>query len=207
MLLMKKMLDDLRSLIDAGAEITGGVIGGVVGFLLTGPAGAVLGGASGPVAAKVLCRLGNDIQKRFLSKREITRIRAVTYYAVKRIQEKIDAGETFRIDDFFQKPLVGRVPAEEIFEGVILAAQREHEEKKLPFLGNLFANIAFDLSIDKSQANLMIKLAKDISFRQMCLLNIFSHTNRYDLRNGNYSMDSFGFFLDINGHNGLSLLN
>ena len=55
-----------------------------------------------------------------------------------------------------------------------MAVQREHEERKLPFLGNLLANIFFDRTIDISHANLLIKNGRTISFTQMCILIIFS---------------------------------
>jgi hypothetical protein len=52
----------------------------------------------------------------------------------------------------------------------MLAAQREHEEKKVPLLGNLMASIPFDEEIDRGQANLLLRLAEDVSYRQLCIL-------------------------------------
>lgn len=169
----------IRNLIEVGAEIVGGSVGGAIGFLLAGPAGAIAGGASGPLVTQALIHTAIDIQERFLSKREKARIGAVIYYATVKIQEELDAGNNLRHDEFFQTPLSGRSEAEEIFEGVLLAAKREHEEKKIPFLGYLLANIAFNSRIDKWQANLLVKLGNEISYRQMCLLNLYSNQTKF----------------------------
>ena len=51
-----------------------------------------------------------------------------------------------------------------------MAAQSEHEEKKLKFMGRLFANLAFHRDIDRDHANTLVRVAKDLSYRQLCLL-------------------------------------
>ncbi len=61
-----------------------------------------------------------------------------------------------------------------MFEGVVLAAQREAEEKKVRLYGNLLANLAFDQSTSRSQANFLIRLGEDLSYRQLCLLSLFA---------------------------------
>ncbi|MBA2713877.1 MAG: hypothetical protein H0U55_10055 [Rubrobacteraceae bacterium] len=61
-----------------------------------------------------------------------------------------------------------------MFEGVVLAAQREAEEKKVRLYGNLLANLAFAQDHDRSQANFLIRLGEDLSYRQLCLLSLFA---------------------------------
>lgn len=63
-------LSGIRRLIDAGAEIAGGAIGGALGFLAAGPAGAAAGGAGGAAAAAVLKHIGGEVSERVLSPRE-----------------------------------------------------------------------------------------------------------------------------------------
>ena len=82
-------------------------------------------------------------------------------------------------------------PAVEIAEGMLLAARNEYEEKKLPFFGNLLANIAFDPTIDREQANLLIKIGENVTFRQMCILSVFADHDRFDF--GRISLRSSGF--------------
>jgi len=190
-------VDGIKSLIEAGSEIAGSAAGAAIGFLLAGPAGAAIGGATIPLLTRGLIEIGNDINERFLSEREKIRIGGIITYAIIKYQKKLAAGEKLRDDGFFRPPLTEhpacaeiriteRPPAEEVIEGFLLAAQREHEEKKLPFLGSLLANICFDPSIDRSHANLLVKIGETISFRQMCILSIFSDPYRSQIR-GRYS--------------------
>src|SRR5690606_15674712 len=62
---------------------------------------------------------------------------------------------------------------EEILEAVLLVSQKSYEELKLKFIGNLYANIVVTPSMDRYQANLLLKLAEALSYRQFCLLRFF----------------------------------
>ncbi len=191
-----------NDIINAGAEITGSAIaGGTSGFLLGGPVGGLAGAAAGgatPLLKHCIIRIVGDIAERSLSEREKIRIGGVINYAAHKIQEKLNAGEKLRSDDFFQKPtkthaacaeiaFAERPASQEVLEGILLATQREHEEKKIPFLGNLLANFAFRSDIDSSQANMLIKLGKGISYRQMCLLSLFENSEKFRMRDKDYS--------------------
>lgn len=178
--------EPINELIARGAEIAGGAAGGAIGFLVAGPAGAIAGGASGPLISYALCKAAKEIKTHFLGKREEVRIGAVCTFAANKIQENLSVGRQVRGDGFFQEKIGERSTAEEIIEGVFLAAQREHEEKKLQFYSNLVANIAFDDNIDKSQANLLIKIGMQISYRQMCILTVFANKHKYKMREENY---------------------
>lgn len=184
-----KKEEGINSLVKAGSEITGLALGAAIGAALGGPIGAGAGGASGPLLTRGIIEIGNDIADRFLSDREKIRIGGVIIYAYDKIQKKWAAGEKLRDDGFFEQPSTGhpacaeipiieRPPAEEVIEGILLAVQREHEEDKLPFIGNLLANIFFDSTIDIEQANLLIELSETITFRQMVLLSVYINRDR-----------------------------
>jgi hypothetical protein len=181
----EEKIEGIKTLVEAGSEIVGSSTGAVIGFLLAGLEGAAVGGACAPLLTKGLIEIGNDIEKRLLSEREKIRIGGVISYATLKIREKIAAGERLRTDGFLEQPsagfpacaeipIISRPPVNEVIEGLLLAVQREHEEMKLPFQGNLLANFFFNPSIDRSRANLLVKISKTISFRQMCILSIFS---------------------------------
>jgi hypothetical protein len=89
----------------------------------------------------------------------------------------LDAGEHPRQDGFFDDAPTDRAGATEVFEGVLLAAQREHQEKKLRFFGNLVANLAFRPEYDRAHANHLIKVAEDLSFQQLCILSLAGSEN------------------------------
>lgn len=173
-------------LLGAGSEVAGGVAGAAIGVMAAGPVGGLIGGGVGPIVAYALKKLGNEIHRRLLSPREQQRIGGVIAYAVQRIKEKLDAGEQVRSDGFFASDANSRAPAEEIYEGIILAAQREHEEKKLPFMGNLMANLAFHPEIDRGYANFLVRLAENLSYRQLCLLFVFALNDKSGLRQTSY---------------------
>jgi len=135
--------DALNSLIGIGSDIAGGVAGAAIGLIAAGPEGAVAGGAASPLIKHTLRRIAIEIKQRILGQREVIRIGATLAYAAAKIKEKIEAGQQIREDDFFKEQEGERPAAEEIAEGVLLAAQREHQEKKLQFYGNLLANIVF----------------------------------------------------------------
>lgn len=148
-----------------GGPLAGNVGGAVIGALLGGPVGAAIGG----VAVTVL----TEFTSRALGVREKERVNALFLLTAKRVDEKIAQGASVRSDDFFTTKKDGRSSGEEIFEGIVLASQREYEEKKLPYFANLLANIVFS-SIEKSDANLLLKMAERLSYRQLCLLAIFA---------------------------------
>jgi hypothetical protein len=89
------------------------------------------------------------------------------------VQKKLADGLPLRQDNFFQETANDRATADEVVEGIVLAAQREYEERKLQFYGNLIANIAFHSEVNRTQANLFIRQAERMSYRQLCLWSLF----------------------------------
>jgi len=178
--------DKIEELLKAGSEISGGIAGGVIGFITGGPVGAAIGGASQPIIAKIVKKVSTEIKKRLIGPREEIRMGATLTYAVDKIQKKLKMGQQIRSDGFFSNDLNVRSSAEEIIEGVLLVAQKEHEEKKIIYFGNLIANIAFDTQFDKGESNYLIKLAETLTYRQLCLISIFAQKQRFPLSNNNF---------------------
>lgn len=187
--------EPISELIGIGSELTGSVAGSVIGSLLAGPFGAIVGGATSTLLTRALQRIGQDIRNRVLSPREEVRIGETLKFAIQKIQDNLNDGQSIREDEFFRGKLQERAAAEEILEGVLIASQREHEEKKLKFYGNLVANIAFHPEVSREQANLLIKQGANISYYQMCLLNLVVNKHSFKLRENDYIL------LDNNGQN------
>ena len=82
------------------------------------------------------------------------------------------AGQDLRSDGFFEPELGRPAKAEEVVEGVLLAAQREHEELKLVHYGYLLANIAYSDFVDLHTANWCVRKAQELSWTQFVLLGI-----------------------------------
>lgn len=161
-----------RELIETGADITGAVAGAAIG-LVGGPAGALVGAGIGAVAARVLANVGSEIQRRVLGPREHARMGAVAGYAVMKTKALLDQGAQLRDDGFFEseKPKK-RSPADQVFEGVLLKARDAYEEKKLPYLGNLYAAIGFRSDVSPEYANYLVTLAGELTYNQYVILCI-----------------------------------
>jgi len=167
----------IKKIIDLGSEITGAATGAGLMGVLFGPEASIAGAATGTAIVYTIKNSISEFAGRLLGQREQARIGAVCRYIYAKIEENKNKGMKIREDDFFEKPPNVRSTAEEIFEGILLAAKGEYEEKKLKFLGNLFANLAFVSDIDRSQANLLIRIAQRCSYRQLCILSLFREKN------------------------------
>lgn len=166
-------------LISAGTDIAGAAVGGALGFIAGGAAAAAGAGVVGVGVTRVL----RDVASRFLSGRETTRVGATAAVAISSINERLKTGEKLRNDRFFDPKGTQRSSTEEIFEGTLLAAKNTHEEKKIPYLGRLFANISFDATCLVHEANYQIHVAESLTYSQFVLLQLFSGKgSSHDLR-------------------------
>jgi len=163
----------IKEIVESSGDITGSISGAVIGSLVAGPAGLILGGAGGVVITKLFKKIGNEIQERVLSTREQIRIGAAYTFAISKISENLNQGKLIRNDGFFEH-VNGRSFSEEILEGIVQTAQKEHEERKVKFLGNLYGNICTDNSISNDQANQLIKITNALTYRQFCLLYLYN---------------------------------
>lgn len=175
--------------------MAGAASGGVLGFLMGGPGGAAVGGVAGVAISKASAKVLSDVAHRSLSQREEVRIGAAATFAIQNIQIRLENGEHPRNDDFFQaQQHTSRTNAEEIFEGVLLKSKNEHEEKKVKIFGNIFANIAFTPDLKVGEANHILQIAENLTYRQMCLLSMFCRKDEIgdlELPESLHNMQSF----------------
>jgi hypothetical protein len=175
-----------EKLIEVGADIAGGASSAAVGFLVAGPAGALIGAVSGPALTHTIKAVASEIKSRFLGKREEKKIGATLAYTIAKIEDNLKNGKQIRDDDFFESKSQERPASEEIYEGTLIAAQKEHEEKKIKYYGNLLGNLGFEKSFDKAQANLLLKVAQELTYRQLCVLSLIPKKLNYNLRKTDY---------------------
>lgn len=153
-------------------DMTGNATGAALGFYIGGMPGSIIGAASTPFLVGVLDRLGGEFKKRLLAPREQKRIGTVVTYTIDNIRLKLEKGEEVRQDDFFASHELNRSAADEIAEGVMLVSQREYEEKKIKYYGIALANLSFKKNqhIGREEANALLKVAENISYREICIL-------------------------------------
>lgn len=180
-------------LIEGGSEIAGASVGAAVG-LIGGPPGIVAGATAGVLVTKAFKRVGSDLHRRFLAPSEEVRVGGAAAIAASVIAATIEAGEMQPRDDgFFEEGENGsRSTADEVLEGVLLKARGSYEEKKIPYLGRLYASIAFFDEISPGMANHLVELASQLTYRQFVLLAIFGSANE-GMRDGGYRNDQDAF--------------
>lgn len=133
-----------------------------------------------------LRKVGGDVARRWLSPREQIRIGAVLMRGAYLVEERLGRGDRLRSDRFFDLATADRSHAEEVVESVLLTSQREPEERKLPYLAHLLANVAFDEHVSAEMAHQLIKGAEDITYRQLCILSMASGVDRFGLHSNDY---------------------
>ena len=182
----------IERLLERGTEILAGgaaaVTSGAVAFLLgEGPEARAIGGIASKGIEMALRNVGSDISERQLGAREEIRVGAAFAFAAAEIKRRLDEGDELRNDDFFDEKLSRRSDAEEVMESVLLKAQREPEEKKIPYMGYLFSSIAFDSEISAQMAHQLTKSAEDLTYRQLCILRLCDAKDKYQLRDRHYN--------------------
>jgi len=168
----EKRANTIDDLIEIGSNFAGGIVGGGIGFSLAGSEGVLLGAGAGSLATYGVKKMAIELSHRLLGRGEKKRIGATIFYAAVQIKKNLEAGKELRQDDFFQEKPGARAVAEEIAEGVLLAAQRTYQEKKLPYYGKLLGNISFRPDIDRTLANALIGQADHLTYYQYGILSI-----------------------------------
>jgi len=97
---------------------------------------------------------------------------------------RLKRGEKPRSDTFFSARPPFCSPAEEVIESVLLKAEREPEEHKLPYQAKLIADILFDPEIDLETAHQLLRFAEALSYRQYSILALARDTSSFDLYDG-----------------------
>jgi hypothetical protein len=172
-----------EKLIRIGAELAGSAAAAGAGFLAAGPAGAVAASTLSPLVAHTLREVGAELRSRVLGPREEVRAGAALAYASAKISENLEKGRKIRDDGFFSQA-DERSAGDEVAEKMLLAAQRDPEEKKVKFYGNLLGNLAFHAEIDRETAGVLLRLAERLSYQQLVLLTVMFNQAQVPLPTG-----------------------
>ena len=160
-----------RDLVKTGGEVAGAAVGGALG-LIGGPVGVAAGAAGGVLATRVFRRIGAELEGRWLSPREHARVGGAFAIAASDIKSRLDAGESLREDGFLDGNDDERSEAEEVLEGMLKAAADAYEERKLPYIANIYSSIAFRPDISAAYANTLVQLASRCTWRQFVLISL-----------------------------------
>jgi hypothetical protein len=156
-------------IIEWGVAIVGGTAAVGAGLALTPFAGPPV--AIGVTAA--LRRVAIDLTQRVLTWRQAQRIEIAWDAMGERGQSLVEAGHRLRTDNFFTSEGDWPSPGEELLEGTLLHAANQYEERKVAWLGRLYAGFAFTPDLTAADANYFLKIVELLSYRQLVLLAIF----------------------------------
>lgn len=160
-----------RCEVSEAVEAASAMGGALAGTALTLVAGPFVGSAGGEALARVLLRVGFEIERRFLAPRQERRIGEAYKAARDGVAKQLEAGHEVRSDGFFDHPDAEHAsPAEEILEGVLRTAADEWEQRKVPYIGRIFATLSFDPSVSPSDASYLLKLADRLTYQQIVLV-------------------------------------
>jgi len=118
-------------------------------------------------------RVGIEISNTFLGSREQARIGMTYGNALVEIKRRIEAGDIPRNDNFYKSEKNERSKAETLLEGVLIKAKQEYEEKKIKYYSYFLANLTFDESTDYYKASTLLRLAEQLSYRQIIIIAFF----------------------------------
>lgn len=161
------------------SKISGAAIGASIGTLTAGPLGGLAGGAIGEVTSTLLTDTFTDFLEKQLSKKEISRTKTVFTYAEEKFKRNIDEGKPIRND-------INPQLLEETLEETLLMAKVTTDERKLIYLGNLYANILFEPKLQNDEIYYLLKVANNLLFKDLCFIALFGQKELYPLREGNY---------------------
>lgn len=164
--------DDGIQIIDAGAEAIGSLGGAGLGLVIAGPPGALIGAVAAPIGTAIIKQAAR-VARAHLSKREEVRVGSVLATAASEISRRTKDGENLRSDGFFELSVDNRSAGDEVVEAVVRAAESEAEERKLPYIGFLLANIAFDETVSREFANRFVSLAHGLTYLEISYLALF----------------------------------
>lgn len=137
----------------------------------------ILSGAN-VIIQSVVCA-GSDYTQRQLSEAESNRVALSIEHINNRISAQIANGKRIN-SEFVIDNGKGRKPSVEICEAVLQKCKAEYEEKKIPFISNIFAVAPFILEYSSEEVFYRIMLAEKLTYRQLCMLSMINNSSIID---------------------------
>jgi hypothetical protein len=169
----------LKSGTELACKVGGGVMGAILGSAMAGPPGAVLGAALTPFLEHQLNRLSREFVGRQLGERQRSRAGAGAILLAAAVQRHLDEGKMVRGDDFDPADATGRRPMDEVAEHAIMSMISSVDERRLPYLANLYAGLYFAEEISRASVPIIVSIADALSYRSFCLLRIVADRRLY----------------------------
>lgn len=158
----RKKIQDAISMI---SEITGISIGVLSAYFLGENEGSL---AAGGFIQRVLA----DYLNRVLSPQQEKRVLTASALAVDFVDKRLKNGEFLRDDGFFSEGTISRSDAVEVVDSMLFAVEDDPQEKKIQYMAHLIENASFNTSISADTACYYLKVFGDLTYRQICMINL-----------------------------------
>lgn len=169
MKLSKKSLD----IIKMGSSIAGGVTGTALSLLTKEPFAILAASGIGAHLPNVI----NDFAERFLSQREQIKVGALEAFTFYKIQQKLELNKS--INKKFIEQGQGQLSISDLYEGTLIKAKNEFEEKKIELISSVFANSIFTDNINPHDANHILNLVAALSYRKLCIIAFYKRRKEF----------------------------
>lgn len=133
----------------------------------------IYGAVAKTVWGKSIQSLAEKIDPCQLTEWEKKRIENCMTSSIERIAERINNGDKLQEDGFFKEKPNGETDAEEVFESIVVASQRESQEMKQIFYGNMLDNVGFVDYLDADEFKFLLKVFEKLTYRQCLILAVF----------------------------------
>lgn len=150
------------------------------GIAVSAAIGDIAGITTGAIS--VIGQMGLDrFITPFISKRQTVRLFAWGIQAAEGITQRLENGEKYREDGFFEKTPTDRCQRDEVVESTLKKVMETTEEPKIKFMANLTENVHFDSELDLDAYRRILKILDDLSYRQLCIIKLFMNADYIDL--------------------------
>ncbi|WP_300348912.1 hypothetical protein [Clostridium sp.] len=174
-----------KKVLESGQDLISNIISEAINTV-TGDTTGISGTIGGNASCKVIQVIADKLDPCQLTEWEKQRVVNCMVSAIDKVKEQLNNGNKLRDDGFFEENLEGKANAEEVFESIVIASQREAEEMKQIFYGNMLANIGFIQYLDSEEFLFLLKVFEKLTYRQCLLLSIFL-TNTISIKEGIHS--------------------
>lgn len=155
-----------RALIEAGAPVAGSMCSAAAAVVFETSSAAV------QVDPRLACCLRAAAAEAapISIPRERVRAGAVLAFAVEHSVTLGRAGRGLRTDAFFAGRPGARTAAGEVLEGIVSAARRSADERRVRHLGYLLAEVVHSADVDAELVGRGLRLAEQLNWRQLAIL-------------------------------------
>lgn len=171
-----KLVDQLNAsgneLLKRGSKLIGPATGVYLGIVTSNPSGIILGSAIGEAISLSI----NDFSNRVLSEKEKNNISIIEAFSIAKILENQETkGEPNK--KYFSNLKSGN--AQELYEGVLITAKNNYEDKKLEHIAYFYANIIYTADIEPQLSHLLLSTLQSLNFKQLSILSIAGQQEKY----------------------------